>query len=708
MRFFASLACVACLIAVDSSSLSAQTAQEADSAKKDQSRPVYNLRAVEVIGVRQRGYSALRTTTATKTDTPLRDTPQSIAVITRDVIADQSMQNMADVMRFVPGVTMGQGEGHRDAPTIRGNSTTADFFVDGVRDDVQYFRDLYNVERVEALKGSNALVFGRGGGGGIVNRVTKAPEWAASRVISAAAGSFGHRRATLDVSQPVNDLVSVRLNGMHENSRGFRQSMKLERSGINPTLAFALGSATTVVGGYEFFTEDRRVDRGIPSFSGRPSDAALTTFFGNSDSSYATARVHTGSALVEHHFSANVTLRNRARVATYDKFYQNSFPGAVNATGDRVSLSAYSNATERRNLFNQTDLIVRARTGSVDHTLLAGVEVGSQRSDNFRATGYYNNTATSVSVSFENPVTYEPITFRQSATDADNNTRVTVASAYIQDQLELSRHFQAIGGLRYDRFDVDFHNNRNDQDLSRFDAVLSPRAGLVFKPVNSTSVYASYSVSFLPSSGDQFSSLTATTETLEPEQFTNYEVGTKWDVRPNLSLTAALYQLDRTNTSAPDPNNAQVTVQTGSQRTTGLELTAAGDITDSWHIIASAAHQRARITSRTAAAAEGTTVPLVPQRTFSLWNRVSVISAVGVGLGIVHQDDMYAAIDNTVTLPAFTRADGALFVRATSQLNVQLNVENLFDTRYYATSHGNNNIMPGAGRTFRISLTTRY
>jgi catecholate siderophore receptor len=668
---------------------------------------VYTLTPLTVTTQSSRGYGATRTTSATRTDTPLRDAPQSVSVVTQDVIADQGMQGMADVVRYVPGVTMGQGEGHRDAPTIRGNASTADFFVDGVRDDVQYYRDLYNVERVEALKGSNAMVFGRGGGGGVLNRVTKEAQWAPTRVVTLEGGSFDHRRTTVDLGQGLNSALSLRLNGMYENSGGFRDRAELERYGINPTLALAVGPRTTVRAGYELFSDERNVDRGIPSFQGRPSDARITTFFGNPDSSYATARVHAASALLEHATPGGLTIRNRTRWASYDKFYQNSLPGAVNAEGTTVSLSAYSNLTERGNLFNQTDVTTEAYTGALRHTLLVGAEVGRQETENFRRTGYYNDATTTFAAPFDAPTVGTPITFRQSASDADNGTTATVAAVYAQDQLALSPRLQLIGGVRYDRFDVDFTNHRDGARLGRQDGLLSPRAGVVFKPVEAASLYGSWSVSYLPSSGDQFGSLTATTETLEPERFTNAEVGAKWDVRAGLALTAALYRLDRTNTAAPDPADPTRTVQTGSQRTGGVELGASGNVTDAWQVVGGASFQSARITSTTAAAAEGQRVPLVPRRALSLWNRYQVVPALGVGIGVVNQSDMYAAIDNTVTLPGFTRVDAALFVRLAPMLSAQVNVENVLDTRYYATSHGNNNIMPGASRTLRISLTTR-
>jgi catecholate siderophore receptor len=370
-----------------------------------------------------------------------------------------------------------------------------------------------------------------------------------------------------------------------------------------------------------------------------------------------------------------------------------------------VALAAYNHAIERRNLFDQTDFVYKAATGPVQHTLLLGAEVGRQETDQVRSTGYYNGTAATFAVPFSRPTVTTPITFRQSATDADNGTRATVGGVYVQDQLALARRWQLIGGVRADRFGVAFHNHRTAEKLDRRDDLLSPRAGLVFKPVEAVSLYGSYGRSYLPSSGDQFASLTATTATLEPERFTNYEAGAKWEARPDLSLTAAVYRLDRTNTSAPDPNDATRVVQTGAQRTSGFELGATGSVTRRWQVLAGFASQRARIASTTSAARAGQTVPLVPHRTLSLWNRYQLLPVLGLGLGIVTQTEMFAAIDNTVRLPGFTRADGAVFVRLTPALSAQANVENLLNRRYYPTSQGNNNIMPGAPRTLRVSIT---
>jgi len=661
---------------------------------------------------RKRRYSVARISTATRTSTLLRNVPQSATIISQALIADQGMHGMADVVRYIPGITMGLGEGHRDAPTIRGNSSTADFFIDGVRDDAQYYRDTYNVERVEALKGSNAMVFGRGGGGGILNRVTREAQRIPTRTLSMTGGTFAQRRATLDVGQGVGRSVAARLNALYENSANFRQASDNQRLGINPTASLMLGR-TMVRLGYEFYRDLRVVDRGIPSFQGAPAVTEARTYFGDPNQSNSTLTAQSIAATIDRQLWRGnaivdgLQLRNRTRAMTYDKFYQNVFPGTVNPAGTSVNLVGYNNGTDRRNLFNQTDLTSVVTHGALRQSLLVGAEFGSQATDNIRQTAYFGapgTTATAFAVPFSAPMVTTPVAFRASATDPDNGTVLTTQAVYAQDQIEIGPHVQAVLGLRYDRFNVDFTNSRTGQALSRRDNLVSPRAGLVIKPAQAVSIYGSYSVSYLPSSGDQFASLTATSQTLEPEHFTNREVGLKWDAGADLALSAAVYRLDRTNTTAPDPVTPSVIVQTGAQRTTGWELGIAGAPTPRWQVAGGYANQSARIVRRTTAAAAGAQVALVPRNTLSLWNRVQVLKQVGAGIGVVHQDRMFAAIDNTVTLPSFTRIDGAMFVTITSALRAQLNVENLLDTRYFATAHSNNNIMPGSPRTLRVAL----
>ncbi|MFN2565998.1 MAG: TonB-dependent siderophore receptor [Gemmatimonadaceae bacterium] len=683
--------------------------QAVQSAVED-TAPAKALGAVRVVAARRSVYAdAVPTSTATKTPTPLRDVPQSVTTVPRDLITDLSMQSMADVVRLVPGVTMGQGEGHRDQPTIRGNNTTADFFVDGVRDDVQYFRDVYNVERVEALKGSNAMIFGRGGGGGVLNRVTKEPQWTPVRELTLQGGSFDNKRASLDVGQGLSHAVAGRLNGMFERSGFFRHDVTLRRVGVNPTLTFAPGAQRTrLTLGYEYFTDHRTVDRGIPSFGGRPLETDIATFFGDPAASHSEADVHLAAATLTRELGAGLHVRNRAHYAYYDKFYQNVFPGAVNAAGDQVSITAYNSGMLRRNLFNQTDVTYETRTGSVRHTLLVGAEAGRQSTDNVRNTGYFDNTSTSISVAVADPTISAAVTFRPSATDPNNHVVNTVGSVYAQDQVALSARWQLVAGLRYERFDVRYHDNRSGSTLRRADHMVSPRTGLVFKPAEAVSLYATQSVSFLPSAGDQFSSLTDITKALQPERFTNYEVGTKWGVAGRLALTAAAYRLDRTNTSAPDPTTPGRILQTGSQRTTGVELGVNGSVTPAWEIALAYANQNAFITRTTTAAPTGARVPLLPRHTLSVWNRYQVARRLALGLGVDHQSEMFAAIDNKVTVPSFVEFNGAVYMTLARNVRVQAYLENLSNVTYYVTAHNNNNISPGSPRALRLALVTGF
>lgn len=684
-----------------------EAAKRADGAPQAQTLP-----AVTVTADRASDYAATESTTATKTNTPLRDVPQSITVVTKQLIKDQGMQNMADVVRYVPGIGMAQGEGNRETPVFRGNSSTSDFFIDGMRDDVQYYRDLYNIERVEALKGPNGMIFGRGGSGGVINRVTKEANWEQLREVTLQAGSYDNKRATIDINQPINDAVSFRLNAMIEDSESYRNGVELKRKGVNPTLTIKPDSRTRITLGAEYFEDDRVADRGVSSFQGRPLATDDSTFFGDPDRSPTGATVKAANALFERELGNGMVIRNRTRYADYDKFYQNVFPGAVNAAGTTVAISAYNNDTQRENLFNQTDFIFNLDTGAIRHKILTGLELGRQVTTNFRNTGYFTSiglNTTSVQVPLSNPRTSLPITFRQSNTDADNRGTATVAGVYVQDQIRFSPQWEAIVGVRYDKFKMDFVNQRNGQKFVSDDGLVSPRAGLIYKPMEALSLYANYSLAYQPRAGEQLSSLTLTNQALDPEEFKNIEIGAKWDVRPDLALTAAIYQLDRSNVAITDPSNPAATLLVDGQRTKGVELGASGQISKKWSVMGGYAYQAGEITrTQSATALAGAALAQVPAHTFSLWNRYDFTPAFGAGLGVYSRSKSYASTDNTVVLPGFTRVDAALYYQIDKNLKAQLNVENLLDKDYFANAHSNTNIMPGSPRAFRVMLTANF
>ncbi|WDZ97253.1 TonB-dependent siderophore receptor [Herbaspirillum sp. WKF16] len=679
-----------------------------------------SLPQVAIVGQREAvaGYVARNTSTATKSDTPIRDIPQTVSVITHDSIRDQAMQSMADAMRYVPGIGMANGEGNRDSPIIRGNNASSgDFYIDGIRDDVEYYRDLYNTDRVEALTGPNAMIFGRGGSGGVINRVTKKADWSNSKELSVTYGSYNNRRVTADIDHAVNDDVAVRVAAMYENSDGYQKNFNLERLGINPTVSIKAGPDTLITLGYEHYQDDRVADRGIPSLRGRPYDTDVSTFFGDprADRRPISLKTDSVNAIISHDFGAGVKLTNQTRFMAYDKFYQNYNAGAVNLTTGAVPVTAYNNHQWRRNLFNQTDLNFDLSTGDIKHRMLVGMELGQQNTDYFRTTGVFANGTTTGSVNLANPSANLPVNYvlGASASDRDATSNANIFGLYVQDQMELSKQFQIIGGVRFDRFSLDYHNRNRaviaGGDLSSSDNLVSPRLGFVFKPVEAVSLYANYSVAYFPRGGDQLSSLSNVNQGLKPEKFTNYEVGAKWEIRPDLLGTVALYRLKRNNVAVTNPLTGIADQLTDGQKTDGVELGLSGYVSSQWSIKGGYAYQDSKLTATTSGTAQnGAVAAMVPKHTFSLWNRYDFTPQWGAALGIIHVADQFASTSNLVKLPSYTRYDGAVYFVLNKDTQIQLNIENITDKKYWTNANGDNNITPGAPRLVRLGLTTRF
>lgn len=657
------------------------------------------------------GYRTSSSRSSTRTETLLIDTPQTIAVVTPQQIRDQNITSMQEAARYVPGVNVQQGENNRDQVTIRGNVTTADFFVDGARDDLQTFRDFYNVERIEFLKGSNALAFGRGGAGGVINRVMKTADGVTRKELMLTGGSFDNRRVQADIGGKVNDNVALRFNTMYENSSTFRQHGDLERYGFNPTVNFKIGDSTNLETGYEHFRDQRFNDRGLPSKNGGVAKINERHFVGNPNGNSAETTTDAVYAILNHSLDKNTKIRYLSRYSDQYKFYENIYANSPVNNAGSFNLAAYDQQQKRDNFINQLDFTKKFSLLGMRHNALAGAEISRQRTTMLRKTGYFNNNSTSEAISIFNPISNVAVTYRQAASDPHLKAIVNVKALYLQDQIDLNQNWQLVLGVRYDNFDVDVNNHRNSKIYSRRDDLISPRAGLIFKPQENISLYSSYSTTYLPSVGDQFNSLAgldSSSSLLEAEKMQNYEVGAKWEVANNLDLAASFYVLDRDNTRASDPNNAGFFVATGSSRTRGIELSANGKINDKWQTILSYAMQDAKITSTTAAAVKGRKVDLVPKHTIALWNKYDFTKKFAAGLGAIYQSSQYAGVDNSVKLDGYTRYDGALYYKVNKEYRLQLNVENLFDKRYIATAHNNNNIQPGSTRAFKVSLIADF
>ena len=659
---------------------------------------------VQVSADKESRYLAPRSTTAMKTNTLLRDTPQSVTVVTQKQIQDQAPLSMAEAIRYVPGIGVSSGEGNRDAVVFRGNRSTGDFYIDGIRDDVQYFRDLYNIDRIEVLKGPNGLIFGRGGSGGVINRVRKEANWAPIQEIKFSAGTYDHKRVSVDVGHVINDMVAVRVNGLFEDSENFRDGFELQRYGVTPTITIKPTNRTKVVIHAELFDDERIADRGIPSFMGGPFNTKRSTFFGGPAARSPTDMTDMSIGMsIDHKFNNTVAVRNRTQYAYFDKLYQNIFAGSSVNTAGMVSLGAYNDRTERANFFNQTDLLLTFDTWRFNHKMVTGVEVGRQITDQLRLRGHFNGVSTSQVVSASFPNTATPVIFfNRGLQDTNNKFTATTVSVYIQDQIEILPQLHAIAGVRYNRFELD--SERRDglsPEIDSNDDLIDPRFGVIFKPVEQVSIYGSFSISHQPRAGDQLKSLSINSATLKPEEFTNMEAGIKWDILPNLAATTAFYQLDRENVILPT-GVAGVRFLGRGSRIRGVEAGIAGKITDAWNIIGAYTYQEGTLDTT------GATLGELPKHTYSIWNRYDFTQWFGAAFGVIGRSSMFTTTTNAVTLPAFARVDAALYGRINRYLRAQVNIENLFDVNYFAASHNDNNIAPGAPITARASLILTY
>jgi len=644
-----------------------------------------------------------------KAPTPLIDVPQTVTVLTRDQLDDQGVSQLGDALRYVPGVVLGQGEGNRDQIVLRGQGTTADFYLDGLRDDTQYYRSLYNIARVEVLKGANALLFGRGGGGGVINRVRKTPSLTGSSLgASASVGTFGEFALAADLNQPLSQTVGARLNGTYEEFANHRQDFSGRFIGVNPALAFAPSADTRIDLSYTYDDDRRTADRGVPSLGGplpvnRPLEGYRDTFFGRKDVNVATVKAHIADARLTQQLAEGLTLNFAGQYSRTDKTYANIFAGAaVDPATRTVALSAYNSAVQRESVIGQAGLVWEGKTGPIAHTLIAGIEAGDQTTNAARVDGVFQGSNV---VALADRLTIPAVTF--GAPSRLTHASVQTLSAYVQDQIELAPFLQLVGGVRYDAFRIRADNRLTATSAARTDRKWSPRAGVIVKPRANVSLYGSYTRSFLPQSGDQFSALDAVQATLAPEEFTNLELGAKWDVTPALALTAAAYRLDRENSRFNDPVTGLPQLS-GKTRTRGLEFSAVGKILPQWHVSLGYTLQEGKVRSSTTAAPAGRSLALLPKSQIALWSRYDVNPKLGLGFGVTHQSSSFATVSNAVTLPAFTRVDTAVFTTVSKAVSVQINVENLLNAQYFPTAHTDNNISTAEPRSAKVSVRMAF
>lgn len=671
--------------------------------------------------------------TAFRTDTPLIDIPQSVSIFTEERIDDQGFTSLGEIVDYTPGLNNTQGEGHRDAIVFRGVRSTADFYLDGVRDDVQYIRPLYNIEQVEIMRGPSALYFGRGGTGGIINRVMKKPvigeEFAEGEF---GIDTFGATITQFDwnhsfggggfesgkggkglVAEPTG---AIRLNTFYETLENHRDFYDGERFGINPTVAFQLNSDTRLDLSYEFNNHERFIDRGIPTGAdGLPATALNGIVYGDPDQNISQFESHDIRATLSHDFSDSWKGRVTAFYGRYDKFYQNFYASGYNQANNRVTLDGYADNTARESLVFSGDLIGEFDTGSIEHKLLIGAEFINTSSDQYRFDSFWDTTRDDNEVFNASTLQLRGgaginaagrLATNNFTTALADDTRVDVEtySVFLNDEIALSDHLDFILGARFDQFDIEVFDVVTGQTLGRTDEEISPRAGLVVKPTETVSLYGSYSESFLPRSGEQFSDLGGGANALDPDTYTNLEAGVKVEIQPNLFLNLALFEIEESSPEV-DATNPGALVIVDSQ-TSGFEAELSGYVTDRWSVFTGYTYLDGEQVNQNGPT--GLRLRELPEHMFSFWNRYQLTDRFGVGLGVVFQDDSFIDNGNTAQLPDYTRVDAAAYYQLTDKTSIQLNIENLFDTEYYPTSHANHQVTVGRPISAAVSVRSVF
>ena len=646
---------------------------------------------------------------ALRTPVPISDVPQTLSIVTDEDIRKQGFRELGDIVRYTPGVNTSQGEGHRDSVVFRGVRSTADFYVDGVRDDVQYFRSLYNVEQVEVLRGPNALLFGRGGTGGIINRVSKKAQ-VGEQFGSFTMGrdTFGSRDISADYNTELNDNAALRLNVHMDQLENHRDFYEGNRYGFNPTMRFEISEDSTLDLSYEHANHERFIDRGIPTMNGEPVEKLSEIVFGDEDLNITTLKADIWKANLSRNFSETMKGNLTFQKSEFEKMYQNLYAAAYDGVNDTVTLDGYRDPTVRENTIISGNIVSEIQTGSITHTLLVGAELIDTANANHRFDSYFSTTgkdketfkvARPLDITVNSlgvATTVDFATKLKSKTDSG----ISVESIYIQDQIDLSENFKVLLGGRFDVFDITVRDIKAGTSESRKDEEFSPRAGLIYKPQENISLYVSYSESFLPRSGEQYKKLASSAAKLDPDVFESTEVGVKWDLTDDLSFTASYFDSEQTQ-AVSDSETGEMSEIVG-LTVDGFELELKGQLTDNLYL----AFGLSNLDRKTSSGGEPREIPEHTGSIYAIWQSSD---DAGYSVGVTTQGD--SVIGNNKPgniLPSYTRVDVAAWKNLSENLSVQVNIENLTDELYFPHSHSTHQASVGESFNGRISIRRTF
>ncbi|MGU7781082.1 TonB-dependent receptor [Burkholderia sp. PU8-34] len=649
---------------------------------------------------------------------PLLDTPRAVTVIPEQLIKEKNVTTFADALRSVPGITFLGGDAaanpSADRPVIRGFESRNSIFVDGMRDSGVQNRETFAVEQISVVKGPDSVYAGRGSVGGSIDIVTKTPQNDDFINGSIGFGTDGYKRATIDANRKLNDTTAVRLNVMgHDANQAGRSDVYSKRWGVAPSVVFGLNTPTTVTVSYYHLNSYDMPDFSVPfrASGGTPVPTDRGQFFGLNTRDYRYTQTDSAEVRVEHRFNDDLKLKNTTMFGRSTLDYVATNPQILASNPNMLGLQAKSGKYALNSIANQTEVTGRASLFGMQHTMTAGVEFSHEQS---RYEGYLvsdsagNNIRTGGPCSVAGNCT--PLAGGWNANmpwtgsivlngdkgfpGPTTNTRTDTVSAYMFDTMKLSERWLFNAGLRFDRYDITA-KQAGVADLSNTSNLFSYQFGLVFKPVHNVSLYASYGTSSNPPGsnaglGGGTDQITATNQDLTPERSRNIEIGAKWDVLDErLSLTSALFQTEKTNARVSD--GLGHTVNAGTQRVRGVELGFAGNVTNKWRVFGGYSYLNAITTDAGPGNPGGSGLPMVmvPKHNFTLWTSYDVMPKLTVGAGATVASKTYASVSPTVKkwTPGYARFDAAATWRVNKTMDLQLNVQNLFDKKYYSSAY---------------------
>ncbi len=662
---------------------------------------------------------------------PLRDIPQTINVIPKEVIQEQGVSSLRDVLRNVPGISMQAGEGGvpaGDNLSIRGFSSRTDLFIDGVRDFGGYTRDPFNLEQVEVTKGPSSTNAGRGSTGGSINLVSKTAKEEKAYEIMLGGGTGNYQRATFDINQPIEGLegAAFRLNGMfHSADFPGREIVTEERWGIAPTFTYGLGTDTRVIVSYFHLDQKGMPDYGLPwvpaantalpGLGDQIAPVDYGNFYGLAFRDHVENTTDIFSLEFQHEFSEAVKLRNITRYGHTTTDMDVTAPRFLNNASTDIRRTDWKTRDQVDTILaNQTDVNIEFETGPLEHSMVTGLELARETSKNYGRTDHNAAEPTpppTTDLFAPNPYDpYFPLIARNGAGTA---TEAFSAALYAFDTVKVNEQWMVTGGVRWDYFDVDYHNRATTGVhtlLDRTDDMFSYRGAITWKPCEPGSVYFGYGTSFNPSAEGLSLGTAATSANninLEPEESETFELGTKWDVLGDkLLLTAAVFRTDKTNARTEDPTDlGDVIVLDGEQRVQGIELGVAGQITDSWRLTGGYTYLDSEILESRNAAEVGKELSNTPEHSFSLWSVHQITDSFEAGVGANFVDSRFSNNTNAREAPSYWLFDAMLGYAINENVSLQLNVYNLANEDYIDRV-GGGHAMPGAGRS--AVLSTRF